>query len=325
MQICANYTTSVYSTFFICIEYIIIIVLLLIFLKKINDLFNFPNISYDKIDLIIIYLSALQLLLFLVRLIKNYNLFTTLISINKFSQNLIICSLLLLYIIGKYEKGKITIIKYFLVTLLILDILIFLLYINDNQPFDIRYKETIDHLVINLICLIFDCLIGYKSFFNKKIMNDNIFDNNKKNKLDNIINTEERLIGENENDFINTIYLQNLNNAIIIISIYFYILVTFLISYFIDFISYFSYNLSINTNIKVDIDYNESNYNNTIKINNTVFNNSCIFIQENENKFTFWNLIICFIFFLLRDIFPYIIIYFMLFIYKLKYYQRSSF
>ena len=111
MQICANYATSVYSTFFICIEYIIIIVLLLIFLKKINDLFNFPNISYDKIDLIIIYLSALQLLLFLVRLIKNYNLFTTLISINKFSQNLLICSLLLLYIIGKYEKGKITIIK----------------------------------------------------------------------------------------------------------------------------------------------------------------------------------------------------------------------
>ena len=138
MQICVNYIPSIYSNIFITIEYILIVILLLLYLKKINDLIKLPNISYDKIDLIIIYLSALQLLLFLIRLIKNYYIFSVLISINKFSQNLMICALLLLYILGKYEKGKATLIKYFLVTLLILDILIFLIDINDSLPFDTK-------------------------------------------------------------------------------------------------------------------------------------------------------------------------------------------
>jgi hypothetical protein len=331
MQICVNYIPSIYSNIFITIEYILIVILLLLYLKKINDLIKLPNISYDKIDLIIIYLSALQLLLFLIRLIKNYNIFSVLISINKFSQNLMICALLLLYILGKYEKGKATLIKYFLVTLLILDILIFLIDINDSLPFDTKDNETIDHLIIYLFCLIFDCFIWYKSFINKKNMNNKIEENYEKNKLDNIINKKEKLIENNkeiftekENGFINTIYFQNLNNVIIIISIYFYILVTFLISYLIDIILYLSDKSNLNDN-NVN-NYNETNYNNTI-LNNTKEINKydSIFMQENKNPFSFWDLIVSFIFFFLRDILPYLVIYLMFFIYKGKYYQRSSF
>ena len=331
MQICVNYIPSVYSNIFISIEYILIVILLLIYLKKINDLIKLPNISYDKIDLIIIYLSALQLFLFLIRLIKNYNIFSVLISINKFSQNLMICALLLLYILGKYEKGKATLIKYFLVTLLILDILIFLIDINDSLPFDTKDNETIDHLIIYFFCLIFDCFIWYKSFINKKNMNNKIEENYEKNKLDNIINKKEKLIENNkeiftekENGFINTIYFQNLNNVIIIITIYFYILFTFLISYFIDVILYFSYKSS--NNIDINNNSNETNYNQTITNNNTEINNNiCIFMEKSLETFTFWNLIKCFIFFFSRDIVPYLVIYLMFFIYKLKYYQRSSF
>jgi hypothetical protein len=300
-------------------------------LKKINDLIRLPNILYDKIDLIIIYLSALQLFFFLIRLIKNYNIFSVLISINKFSQNLLICTLLLIYILSKYEKRKTTILKYFLVTLLILDILIFLIEINDSQPFDIKDKETIDHLIISFFCLILDGFLCYKSFVNKNVMN---FENSEVKKLDNIINKEENLIEEQNNnkennEFLNTIYYQNLTNINIIISIYFYTLITFLISYFVDIFLYFSYKSGIqeNNNINNDTIYNNTNFNETINNhdNNTI-NNIYIYNSYNDdNQCNFLELILCFIYFLLRDILPYLVIFLMFFYYKLKYYHRSSF
>ena len=334
MQVCAQYTSTLYSTFYIGIEYIVIIIIFLLFLKKIYDLYNFQKISYDKIDLIIIYLSALQLFLFLIRLIKNFNIFSVLISINKFSQNLMISALLLLYILGKNEKSKITIIKYFLVTLLILDILIFLIGINDKQPFETKDNETIDHFIITTFCLILDGFIWYKSYINKKILNNKIVENYEINKLNNIINKEEKLIGENiynneNNGFIDSLYFQNLNSVVIIISIYFYILTTFFISYFIDFTLYFSYN----SNRNISNYNNKSNNNNKTMIydtDNTYFNNTqineiCIFNEIIEKKFTFWKLIICFIFFFLKDILPYLVIFLMFFYYKLKYYHSSNF
>ena len=331
MQICSEYTSCNYSIFFTCLEYILIIILFFLYLKKINDLIRLPNILYDKIDLIIIYLSALQLFFFLIRLIKNYNIFSVLISINKFSQNLLICTLLLIYILSKYEKRKTTILKYFLVTLLILDILIFLIEINDSQPFDIKDKETIDHLIISFFCLILDGFLCYKSFVNKNVMN---FENSEVKKLDNIINKEENLIEEQNNnkennEFLNTIYYQNLTNINIIISIYFYTLITFLISYFVDIFLYFSYKSGIqkNDNINNDTIYNNTNFNETINNhdNNTINNIYIYNSQNDDNKCNFLELILCFIYFLLRDILPYLVIFLMFFYYKLKYYHRSSF
>ena len=331
MQICSEYTSCNYSIFFTCLEYVLIIILFFLYLKKINDLIRLPNILYDKIDLIIIYLSALQLFFFLIRLIKNYNIFSVLISINKFSQNLLICTLLLIYILSKYEKRKTTILKYFLVTLLILDILIFLIEINDSQPFDIKDKETIDHLIISFFCLILDSFLCYKSFVNKNVMN---FENSEVKKLDNIINKEENLIEEQNNnkennEFLNTIYYQNLTNINIIISIYFYTLITFLISYFVDIFLYFSYKSGIqeNNNINNDTIYNNTNFNETINnYDNNTINNIYIYNSQNDdNKCNFLELILCFIYFLLRDILPYLVIFLMFFYYKLKYYHRSSF
>ena len=112
MQVYTNKPSNIFSTIFIISEYILIIIHLLLFLKKINEIIKYPNILYDKIDIIIIYLSAFQLLLFLIRLIKNYSIFSILISITKFSQNLMIWTLLLVYILGKYGKRKTIIIKF---------------------------------------------------------------------------------------------------------------------------------------------------------------------------------------------------------------------
>ena len=337
MQIYISDASSIYSKIFIFIEYLLIIIFLLVYLKKINDLIKFPNILYDKIDIIIIFLSAFQLFLFLIRLIKNYSIFSILISINKFSQNLMILTLLIIYILGKYEKGKATIIKYFFVTLLIFDIALFLIDINDSQPFDTKNDETISNLILYIFCLCFDCFICYKSYINKKNLNDKIDNNFESNKLDNIIKKDQKLLGEeinnkeqkeifneNENEFINTIYFQNLNNVIIIISIYFYILVSFLISYFIDIILYLSFKINNSDNIYNN--RNETNYNNTISNNNTETNmNDQEIISSKKYSFPFLNFIFCFIFFFFRDILPYLVIYLMFFIYKRKFYHRASF
>ena len=61
------------------------------------------------------------------------------------------------------------------------------------------------------------------------------------------------------------------------------------------------------------------------KIWTEINNNICIFMENCLDTFTFWNLVKCFMFFFFRDILPYLVIYIMFFIYKLKYYQRSSF
>ena len=337
MQIYISDASSIYSKIFIFIEYFLIIIFLLVYLKKINDLIKFPNILYDKIDIIIIFLSAFQLFLFLIRLIKNYSIFSILISINKFSQNLMILTLLIIYILGKYEKGKATIIKYFFVTLLIFDIALFLIDINDSQPFDTKNDDTISNLILYIFCLCFDCFICYKSYINKKNLKNNFYNNFENNKLDNIIKKDEQLLGEeknnnelkeiskeNENEIINTIYSQNLNNVIIIISIYFYILVTFLISYFIDIILYLSYKINIEDNNYNN--HNETNYNDTTSNNNTNFNIRIPKIRGPRiYSRAYGNLILCLTFLVCRDILPYLFIYLMLFIYKREYYHRASF
>ena len=342
MQICTNYSSNTFSSIFIFTEYILIILLLLLFLKKIYDLYKYRNNSFDKIDTIIIYLSSLQLILFIIRLIINYNIFSTLISINKFSQNFLICVFLLIYILNQDEKSKATIVKYFLVVLIILDILIFLIEISYGQILEKNNKETLVDLIISIICLIFDGFIWYKNFINKKIMNSKIMEKNSPNKLSNIINKDEILIVEQkdendenddnkeENGFIDDLYFQNLNNVVILITTYFYILFAFIISYLIDFIFYFSNNSSINTkdinNNNTTTGHNDTmTYNTTIEYNNTEINNVCIFSQNIEEQFTISKLIVCFIIFFFRDIVPYLVIYLMFFYYKLNYYHRASF
>ena len=336
MQIYANLYSNDFPLFFICIEYILIILLLLLFLKKIYDLVKYPNFSYDKIDIIIIYLSSLQLILFLFRLIKNYNIISSLILINKFSQNFLICALLSIYTLGNNEKRKNTIVKYFLITLLILDILIFIIDLYNEHIFEINNKETIVYLIISIICLLLDGYICYKSFINKKNMSSTNIENFAPKKLNNIIKKEEPLIEEinkgnnenKENEFIDALYYQNLNKVMIIITLYFYILFTFLISYILDIILYFSYTSNAQSN---DINNNGTKNNDTMifnttnEYNNTEINNTSIFSQNIEEQYTFCKLIICFFVFFFRDIFPYLVIYLMLFYYKLNYYHRSSF
>ena len=337
MQICSNYSPNIFSSIFITIEYIIIIILLLLFIKKIYELYKFPNSSYEQIDIIIIYLSSLQLILFIIRLIKNYNLFSVLISINKFSMNFLISVFLLIYILGQSEQSNASIVKYFLVALLILDILIFIIEINYSKIFNIDNNDTIVDLIISIICLIVDGFIWYKSFINKKNMNNKIQENNEINKLSNVINKDE-ILTEEKNDvnnekkeefgFINNIYYQNLKNLAILITIYLYILFAFIITYLFDFILYFSNTSGKNTN-----DINNNNtvnngtmvYNNINKCNNTEINNACIFSQNTEELFSIWKLILCFIIFFVREIGPYLVIYLMFFYYKLNYYHRLSF
>ena len=288
MKICSCFDYSIYSIIFFILELFSIIILFIFYLKNILNIWKYSNHSYDKIEIILIYLAEIQLVLFILRLFLDYNIFSVLISINKFSQNLMICSLLMIIILGNYSNSKNKIINYFLITLLIADILLFLIGINDNESFKKSETESITHLFIAIFCGIINIIIIYKSYVFKKESNEKINNNLNKNKLISlkpITNEGENPDYElnNENDFFNTILNQHLSNALTILSVYFYILIPFLISYFMEIIIYFFFNSNIyNINNDENIDNNNTIYNNT-NINNTDYNNSfyLVFIEEN--------------------------------------------
>ena len=349
MKICAGFGITIFSTIFTSLEMIAIIVLFVLYLRQIINLWNYPNASYDRIDLILIYLSEIQLITFFIRLILNYNIFSVLILINKFSQNLMICSLLMIIILDKYSNSKTKIINYFLMTLLITDILLFLIGINDDKSFKKVETESMFHMVIAIICSIINLIIIYYSYNFKMERINKINDNLNNNKLvslqnvnninndnENDNNYEEQ---NNEKDFFNTVLNEYLSNAITILSVYLNILIPFLVSYIIEIIIYFYFNTNIinsNDNEIRDNNNNNNTINNDTAINNnTDYNNSqninitndysysCIFIQKNENFFGFGKLCICFILFILRDFLPYSMTYLMFFYYKSKHHRRS--
>ena len=343
MKICADLALSLYCKIFIFLEFISIITLFFFYLRKTIHLWNNPNNSYDKIDLIIIHLSEIQLVLFFLRLCENYNIFSVLISINKFSQNLMICSLIMIIFLGKYSNSKNKIINYFLITLLIADILLFLIDINDNESFKKEETESLSNLIVAILCVFINIIICYKSYFFKIKTINKINNNFYRNKLISLnkINSDNDIDENKEGEFFNTIFNQHLSNAITILSVYFNILIPFLISYFMEIILYFFFNSNKNNS--------NQNENIKIKINNTFYNNSNIILNNsndsgfgniskynyscflkidkdnNNNYFNFTKLIICLIFFILRDLLPYFITYLMFFYYKLKYHRRLSF
>ena len=344
MKICGNFEFSIYCKIFIFFEFISVIILFFFFLNKIIHLCKHPNNSYDKIDLILIYLSEIQIFLFFLRLCQNYNIFSVLISINKFSQNLMICSLIMIIILGKFSNTKTKIINYFLLTLLITDILLFLININDNESFKKSDTESLSNVVVAILCVILNIIIAYKSYFFKNETNNKIKDNFYKKKLislNKIDNDNSNNNENNESEFFNIIFNQHLSNAITILSVYFNILIPFLISYLIEIILYFFFNTNNKENktekkdiINNNITYSDenNNFSNLIFANNSnkfenlnKFNNSCIFLQDIKNTFNFEKLIICTIFFILRDFLPYFMTYLMFFYYKLKYHTRLSF
>ena len=250
MKVCGDFGSSIYSTFFILLEFISIIILFVMYLRKIIELWNNPNNSYDKIDLILIYLSEIQLIVFFLRLCENYNIFSVLVMINKFSQNLMICSLLIIIILGRYTNSKIKIINYFLITLLIADIILFLIGINDRESFDKSDAESMFNVIISFLCIILNTFIIYKSYLFKIETNKKIEENLNNNKLvalrnhnsnENINNNDNEDYNEKneEGDFFNTILNQHLSNAITILSVYFNILIPFLLSYIMEVILYF--------------------------------------------------------------------------------------
>ena len=355
MKVCGDFGSSIYSTFFILLEFISIIILFVMYLRKIIELWNNPNNSYDKIDLILIYLSEIQLIVFFLRLCENYNIFSVLVMINKFSQNLMICSLLIIIILGRYTNSKIKIINYFLITLLIADIILFLIGINDRESFDKSDAESMLNVIISFLCIILNTFIIYKSYLFKIETNKKIEENLNNNKLvalrnynsnENINNNDNEDYNEknDEGDFFNTILNQHLSNAITILSVYFNILIPFLLSYIMEVILYFFFNsndkTSLNDNDIIESNNNSTNLNDSYINNddlnyqiNLIFNeeyknnisNSCIFLQDYKTNFGLGNLIVCFLFFLLRDFLPYFMTYLMFFYYKLKYHQRLSF
>ena len=325
MQNCINNIKSIYS--------VIYIIFILFLWQNFNKANKESNEFIDPIDCGIIFFSYIQFLLLILRIIISYNMISAFISIIKFTQNCMICLLLLRYILSKHEDTIDNITNIFYVTIFIIDNIIFVLYALLYPPMEINTKEPLLYLFITLICFISDVIICFMTYTNKYNVEKmiSIYENNKLKQLSNIKNDknlkEELIIEENkidnDNGFINTLYNENLKSIIIILNVYFYILLSFMISFLIDLLFYF---YSRTNNI---IDNNDNNImNNSTYINNTFNNNEnnnskCIFYNDNYEEDDYK--LLCLLFMVIRDIAPYTVIYIMLYLYKKKNYKRSSF
>ena len=327
MKICSG--DNIFSAIFNFIEFFAIVFICLLIFRNIVNIFKFRSNLYDKIDIIVMFLTVIQLIIIIFQLFENYFIFSLLISILKFSQNILICSLLLVIVLWKHSNITRKIINYFMISLLITNILIFLFGISYYNPLDKNNCESTVNIIIVILSLFLNVFIGNLSYHFK--INNNIIDNNKKSNIISDYNDINEQINEGEELFINRMYNQYLTNIRNTLTMYLLILFPFFLSYLIEFIFYFFFSNNIifeneeNKDVENAINDNVNTMYFNGKINKNVTYNSCELIRNYGKNFNFVNFILCLFGFIIRDFLPHFCVYVVLFKYKIKNSTRSSF
>ena len=328
MKICSG--DNIFSVLFNIIELLAILFVCLLIFRNMVYILKIRNNIYDKIDIIVIFLTAIQLIIFIFQLFVNYFIFSLLISILKFSQNILICSLLLVIVLWKHSNITKKIINYFMISLLIADILIFLFGISYYNPLDENNCESTVNIIIVILSIIINIFIG---FFSYQFQNNNsiIDDNYKKSNITSGYNSMDDLSDNGQEIFINRMYNQYLTNIRNILTMYLLILFPFLLSYLIEFVFYFFFSRNIIFENEDDKEEGNSTNNNlnamyfNEKNNQNSTNDSCNLIRNYGKNFNFINLILCLFGFIIRDFLPHFCVYVVLFKYKIKNSARASF
>lgn len=310
MNICTG--SSSWSSFFTHCEILLTIILFGIYLRKIIKIIRNQEINmYEKLDLLVIILSVLQIFLYIFFfVIKEYYLISLAISILKFSQNSIICCLLLVIIMWKYSSITFLIINYFMMIILISDIVFCIFGLIEYSPFETQYCKPKIEFILSLFGLIVNILVLCCSFYFSSTGNE---EESQKNQLI-----------DDDQYYINNIYNKYVDNIKKMMKSYLIITIFFLISFGIDIL----FNaLEQNINIIVPNDNNKissiSDTNNTINGKNTeIF--LCPYYGNFDTKFGFKEYLICCISFILRDLSTHLYIFFALFFFKPENISRSS-
>ena len=259
-----------------CFEFtqsiIVTIFLFIYFLYIINYIRNKIGYKIHKLDVFIISLSFSQLIIqFFSFIYKDYYILTLLISLLKFTLNTVLCSLLLVIIMWNFEMLYIKALNYVLFFVFILDILCF--FFSGNST--VFFKENVCKTKLELSLM----FIGF--FYDSIIIGCSLWmlsEERLENKLVIIVNEEDFYINHVLASFVRRIkeFYKTYLSIILIFGLSFFAEIAFWMGHTIENIEY--------EDIKIE--------------------QRCKYYSQLGDKFFFEQYYLCFIGFLVRDIFP---------------------
>ena len=315
MNIC--YGDTGWGFFFFICQILITSVLGFFYMKNTYNIFkNGEQSQYEFFDWILILLSTLQIyLLFFSLIIQFFFGFVLLSELLKFTQNMIICGILLSQILiwSKFAVSD-KLVKIFIFSLIIFDLFIFFAgLIMEYSFFIVDYctSQSLNFLVIIglIVNLALIAYTVYRNFEEKKDVKSLNLIVEDKNNLDHI--------------------LQRLSTNIKTMKKYYLIiLISFTLSFLIDVYFKFSLTNEINNGNTLDsiipvnnnLTNNQNNYNTTFIIDSS----TCEYYGDFNENFFLKEYLICVLSFLFRDIVPHVYIFMALYFYKHFINSRSS-
>ena len=292
MLICTGNTK--WANFFKYTEGAILFIFFISYLIYIyNFIKNKEGYKIHKLHVFTISLSFSEVIFQLLSIFYiDYYLFTLLINLLKFTLNTILCCLVLVILMFKLGFNNIKILNYIFFLIFIIDILVFLIALNKKNLFLVGKCKTKTQLSLTIIGLIFDIFIILSDVYLS-------FQKNIETNLILIVKEEDFYINHVAASFVRRVK-QFYTNYIILIAI-------FLLSFFIEISFWLGHNNNIKINSNININDND---------NNNDINYQCKYYGHLKNDFFFEEYYLCFIGFILRDIFPNLFIFIVTLIYR---------
>lgn len=296
MNICTGSTG--WSLFFYLCEILCASGLFFIYFKSIwNLIVNNEKDYYEKLDLLVIFLSSVQIVLLLIMfMINEYFIVSLIISILKFSENAIICCLLLVIIMWKHYTVTYVIVNYFMMFIFVFDILCFLFGIFAYKPFDTNYCRPKIILLLVILGFILDIGASVSGIFLK---------------LKDIVEANEIPV-EGEQLYINNMFNKYVDSMNRMMKSYLIIITLFFCSFTIDLL------------FQIILKHNISIANKATTQDTVISVPICDYYGEFSDQFSMKHFFFCFLLYCVRDVIPHLFIYCSILIYKPSNISRSS-
>jgi hypothetical protein len=195
----------------------------------------------------------------------------------------------------KFGFNNIKILNYIFFFVFIIDIFVFIISLNKKNLFLIGKCKTQTQFTLTIIGIIFDIFIIFSYIyltFKKTNENNLIF----------IVKEEDFYINHVAASFVRRVKEFYIN--------YLLVIAIFLLSFFIEICFWFGHNKNVNNDVNNVNNENNDDYND--------INYQCKYYGHLKNEFFFEEYFLCFIGFILRDIFPNLFIFLIILIYRWK-------
>jgi hypothetical protein len=321
MYICGGET--IWANIFICCEYLFIILLAYLYTSNLFHIFRYKETNnYENLDLILIILSLIQIYLMILELITDSYLGLNMLQgIFKFSQNSIITGCLLFQImLWQHYSITLYIIKYFIISMIVFDLVTILFVILfETSFFEINYCRSVILIALVAISIAMDFGIFAYAFYKRVRENENEDTNN-----------PMTLLNEEDDQYNIGKVIQKYATSIKKMKNYYLIIIaTFTISFLTDIYMkvYWTTSEAIET-ATTDMGAINNAMNSTLLFttdnNNNYNNTTCSYYGNLGENFSFDDFIFCNFALILRDLTPHVYIFVSMFRFKQNLITRSS-